>query len=260
MGIPLVVGREFVASGHTAEVIVNQSFATQRWPGGTGLGEVLRLGDEGVPAVVVGVTATHHTRGLDRERPTIYVPLLAGRQRDGVTIVARTAGDPAPTVRAVREGAHDLNPIVSLTSVKTMPERMAVQLWPFRTMGRMFSICGLLALVLATVGLASLVIHAVNRRMREFGLRASIGASPRDLRRHVLTDALHLFAPGVIAGVLLAAIAASLVRVVFFGVNVLNPATYLAVALLEGVIAVVACLAPARRASRIDPLMALRSE
>ena len=163
-------------------------------------------------------------------------------------------------MRAFREAAHDLNPGVSLTAVKTMPERMAVQLWPFRTMGRMFSICGVLALALATAGLASLVIHAVNRRMREFGLRASIGASPRDLTRHVLGDALRLFAPGVVAGVLLAGIAASLARFVFFGVNVLNPTTYLAVAILEGIVVVVACVAPARRASRVDPLIALRSE
>jgi predicted permease len=260
MGIALVAGREFVSAGDAAEVVVNQSYAQQRWPDGAGLGQVLRLGDDGVPAVVVGITAKHHTRGLDRERPTIYVPLTSSRQRDGVTIVARTAGDPVPTARTLREAAYDLNPSVSLTAVKTMPERMAVQLWPFRTMGRMFSICGLLALVLATAGLASLVIHAVNRRMREFGLRASIGASPRDLTRHVLSDALRLFAPGVIAGVVLAAVAASLARVVFFGVNVLNPATYLAVAAIEGAIVVLACLAPARRASRVDPLIALRSE
>jgi putative ABC transport system permease protein len=260
MGIAMAEGREFAPAAPTTEVIVNQPFATQQWGSGRGLGEVLRLGNQGQPAVVIGVTAKHHTRGLDREQPTIYVPLTSAGRAEGVTVVVRAATDPVQVVRALQNAAHDLDPVVSLGAAKTMTGRMAVQLWPFRTMRSVFAICGLLALLLATAGLASLVIHAVNRRLREFGVRASIGASPRDLRRHVLGDALRLFAPGVIAGVLLAAIAAQLVRVVFFGVNVLNPATYLVVAIIEGLVVTVACLAPARRAARVDPLIALRSE
>ncbi len=260
MGIAMAQGREFAPAAAATEVIVNQPFATQQWGSGRGLGEVLRLGEQGQPAVVIGVTAKHHTRGLDREQPTIYVPLTSAGHVEGVTIVVRAMTDPVPVVRALQNAAHDLDPAVSLGAAKTMSDRMAVQLWPFRTMRSIFTICGVLALLLATAGLASLVIHAVNRRIREFGVRASIGASPGDLRRHVLGDALRLFAPGVIAGVLLAAISAQLVRVVFFGVNVLNPATYVVVAILEGLVVLVACLAPARRAARVDPLIALRSE
>jgi hypothetical protein len=260
MGIPLVLGREFTTSAPVPEVIVNQPLARQHWPDGRGLGEILRIGDRGTPAVVVGITAGHQTRGLNREPPTLYVPFTPARGEHGATLVVRTSGDPAPVVRVLRDLAHEVSPDVALIAAKTMTDRMAVQLWPFRTLSRMFTICGLLALALATAGLASVIIHAVNRRLREFGVRASIGASPRDLTRHVLGDALRLFAPGVLFGLALAALSAQLVRVVFIGVNVLNPATYLAVAGLEAVVVVLACLAPARRASRVDPLIALRSE
>ncbi len=260
MGIAMAEGREFASATPSAEVIVNQPFAKQQWGSGRGLGEVLRLGEQGTPAVVVGITARHHTRALDREQPTLYVPLTSTGHAEGVTVVVRAADGPAPVVRALQDAAHDLDPAVSLESVKTMADRMAIPLWPLRTMRSVFGICGFLALLLATAGLASLVIHAVNRRLREFGVRASIGASPGDLRRHVLGDALRLFVPGVIAGVLLAAVVAQLVRAIFLGVNVLNPATYLIVAILEAVVVLVACLAPARRAARVDPLIALRSE
>jgi putative ABC transport system permease protein len=144
-------------------------------------------------------------------------------------------------------------------AVKTMRERMAVQLWPFRTVSWLFSICGVLALVLATVGLAGVVIHGVNRRLKEFGVRVSMGATPRDLVVDVLKSSAAMLLPGLIAGTVLAAGVARLARVAFVGVDVLNPMTYLAVALLECVVVVAACIGPALRASRVDPLIALRS-
>lgn len=175
-------------------------------------------------------------------------------------MVARTANAAGSLVRLFQDVAHEVDPNVSMLQVKTMDERMAVQLWPFRTVSWMFSICGTLALILATVGLAGVVIHAVNRRLREFGVRIAVGATPRDVVEDVLWSGVRLLVPGLIAGVVLAAGVARLLQVVFFGVNVLNPVTYLGVALLECAIVLVACLAPAFRASRVDPLAALRSE
>jgi ABC-type antimicrobial peptide transport system permease subunit len=141
-----------------------------------------------------------------------------------------------------------------------MEQRMGVQLWPFRTLTWLFSICGSLALVLATVGLAGVVIHAVSRRVREFGVRLSIGATPRDLMRDVLLSSTRMLIPGITIGLLLAAGAAQLVRFMFIGVNVLNPSTYLVVAVIQVLIVVIACIGPAVRASRVDPLTALRAE
>jgi ABC-type antimicrobial peptide transport system permease subunit len=158
------------------------------------------------------------------------------------------------------EAAQTLDPNVSMLSVKTMQDRIAVQLWPFRTVSWLFAICGILALVLATVGLGGVVIHAVNRRLREFGIRMSVGATPRDLMSEVLRGSAALLIPGLAIGTLLAATAARLVQAAFVGVDVLNPRTYLAVALLECAMVLVASIGPALRASRVDPLVALRSE
>ena len=163
-------------------------------------------------------------------------------------------------VKPLIETAQAVDTNVSISAIKPMEDRLAVQLWPFRTASWVFSICGSLALALATVWLAGVVIHSVNRRRREFGVRVSIGATPRDLVADVLKSGARLLLPGVITGVLLAAGVASLVRAAFVGVNVLNPMTYVAVAALEGLIVLVACASPALRAARVDPLTALRSE
>jgi putative ABC transport system permease protein len=209
---------------------------------------------------VIGITSKTHTRGLDREEPTLYVPIGQEQYEGHLSIVVRTARSPEALVRPLADAVQALDQNVSMLAVKTMRERMAVQLWPFRTISWLFTICGVLALVLATVGLAGVVIHGVNRRLREFGVRVSMGATPRDLVSEVLKGGASLLLPGLIVGTLVAAIVARLARVAFIGVNVLNPLTYLAVAVLEALIVIVACIAPALRASRVDPLVALRSE
>ena len=255
-----MTGREFVASSGLAEVIINQPLARQHWPDGRGLGETFRLGDRGILVSVVGITAKTHTRGLDREAPTLYVPLGVDQLEGGLTLVARTTMPPVLLVRPFRDAAEALDANVSMLAVKTMEQRMAVQLWPFRTVSWLFSICGVLALILATVGLAAVMIHAVNRRLREFGVRVSIGATPHDLVFDVLKSSVTLLLPGLVAGMLIAAGLARLAQVALIGVNVLNPSTYAAVALLQCVIVIAACISPALRASRVDPLVALRAE
>jgi len=262
LGIALTAGREFRADGAAGEVVINQPLARQQWPGGrgVGVGETLRIDDRGMTVTVVGITSKTQTRGLDREQPTLYVPLSRDHFEGGLTVVARTAAAPAPLVRPFVDAAQALDPNVSMVSVKTMQQRVAVQLWPFRTLSSLFAICGVLALILATVGLAGVVIHAVNRRLKEFGVRVSIGATPRHLVSDVLQTSGRLLLPGLVTGTLLAAVAARLVQSAFVGVNVLNPLTYLAVALLECVIVIVASISPALRASRVDPLIALRSQ
>ncbi|MFA5911683.1 MAG: ABC transporter permease [Vicinamibacterales bacterium] len=260
MGIGMVAGREFTPADGASVAVVSAAFAKQQWPDGRGVGETLRLGGRAAAVTVVGITATHQTRGLDRERPTLYLPVGREQFEGALTVVARTADAPAPIVRAFAAAARTVDPKVSMFAVKTMAQRMAVQLWPFRTVSWLFSMCGGLALILGTVGLVSVVIHAVNRRRREFGVRVSVGATPRDLIADVLRGAGHLLVPGLIVGVMLSAALARVAQAAFIGVNVLNPATYLGVVLLQCAIVGVACLAPALRASRVDPLVALRSE
>jgi predicted permease len=259
MGIGMFEGREFGPDA-TAEVVINGSMARALWPGGAALGQTLRIGQDGERVTVIGVTGPTRTRGLDREVPVLFVPLGTADYARPLTLVARTAGPPAALVRSIEDAAHAVDPNVSMFAVKTMEQRMGVQLWPFRTLTWLFSICGSLALILATVGLAGVVIHAVSRRVREFGVRLSIGATPRDLMRDVLASSTRMLIPGVTIGLLLAAGVGQLVRFMFIGVNVLNPTTYLIVAVIQVVIVVIACIGPAIRASRVDPLTALRSE
>jgi predicted permease len=268
MGIPLVAGREFADGGSATEVIVNQPLARLQWPDGQALGRTLRIGPSsplragvaGMTVTIIGVTAAAHTRGLDRDTPALYVPLARRDFEGGLSLVARGVVPPETLVRPVQDAALGVDPDIAMLSLKTMRERMAVQLWPFRTVTWLFAICGGLALVLATTGLAGVVIHAVNRRMREFGVRVSVGATPRDLVHEVLRSSAGLLLPGLVAGILLAAIIARLLQAAFISVNVLNPVTYLAVALVECVIVIVASIGPALKASRVDPLVALRAE
>jgi predicted permease len=260
MGIAIAEGREFADGDTGAQVVINGSLAKTLWPDRRAVGESFRIGGNGKAVTVIGVTGPTRTRGLDREQPVLFVPLSLDHYGRPLTLVARTAGPPSASIRPIVEAAHAVDPNIAMTSAKTMEQRMDVQLWPFRTLTWLFSICGGLAVVLATVGLAGVVIHSVNRRVREFGVRLSIGATPRDLMRDVLLSSTRLLIPGVTTGIVLAAAAAQLVRFVFIGVNVLDPSTYLAVGLLQATIVLLACLGPALRASRTDPLQALRGD
>ncbi len=259
LGVPMAEGREFERADGAAEVVINRPLAEALWPGGRALGRMLRVGEKGATATIVGVTAESRMRGFDREAPALFVPLSDDNFEGPLTIVVRTAM-PTSLVRPFTESAQSLDPNVPMLSVKTMDQRMAVQLWPFRTTTWVFSICGALALLLGTAGLASVVIHAVSRRRREFGVRVSIGATPRDIVRDVLAGSLALLLPGLAVGLALAAAATRVVQAAFIGVNVLSPGVYLAVAALEGAVVVFACLGPAWHASRVDALAALRSE
>jgi ABC-type antimicrobial peptide transport system permease subunit len=121
------------------------------------------------------------------------------------------------------------------------------------------SICGGLALLVATAGLAAVVMHAVSRRIREFGVRVSVGATPGDLLAHVLRESAALLAPGLAVGLLLAVGLARIAQAALIGVDVTSPLTYAAVAALQAIVVTLACLGPALRAARLDPVDALRS-
>jgi len=259
LGMAMADGREFSSTDGATEVVINQALAQALWPDAPAVGRSLHVGTDGAMATVVGVVWKCRMRGFDRDVPTLFVRLARDRFEGPLTMVVRS-GTPASMVRPFSEAARAVDPNVPMLSVKTMEQRMAVQLWPFRTTTWVFSICGGLALLLGTAGLASVVIHAVSRRRREFGVRISIGATPLDIVRDVLGGSLALLLPGLAVGLAMAAAATRVVQAAFIGVNVLSPGVYLAVAVLEGAVVVLACLGPAWRASRVDALAALRSE
>ncbi len=260
MGIAMVEGRAFAAGLRAGEAIVNETLAGELWPGGGAIGSQVRLGSSGAPATIVGIARNSHTRSLDRVHPVFYVPLSAADLAGALTLVARTSGPPADLVRPLRAAALAADPNVAIRTVTTMAERTAIQRWPFVTMSRVLSMCGVLALALAVAGLAGVVSHNVGRRTREFGVRLAIGATPRDLRLDVLRGGARLLGPGLLVGLVSAAMLAELARAVFAGVRAPHPVIYLAVAILQAAVVLAACLWPARRAARIDPLISLRAE
>jgi putative ABC transport system permease protein len=153
-----------------------------------------------------------------------------------------------------------LDPDLPARAARTMTERMEMPLWPARTIAGFSVICGTLALVLATVGLFGVTYYAVNQRTREFGIRVALGARPRAVMALVLREGLFLTIPGVAMGIAGALLGGRLVARALFGVSPSDPLTLAATAALEGVVALAACALPAWRATRANPIIALRQD
>ena len=201
--------------------------------------------------MIVGVSRNTVQRGfVEQPKPALYLPMARDDYQRPFSIVLQTSVPPAPLVRRVADTLQELDPRLAPESLMTMSERLQVPRWPMRAGSLFFGTCGALALLLATIGLAALMAHAMSQRTREFGIRLAVGATARQLIAEVMRSALALVGPGVILGIVAAAIFARAVRSALVGVDVSGASTYLAIAMLQGVIALLACLAPARRAAR----------
>lgn len=261
MRVPVLKGAEFSADSAADGVIVNETFADRWFADRNPIGQTVRLGAAGDRRVIVGVSRNNIQRGFfEQPKPALYLPMARGDYERSISIVLHTSVPPAPLVRRVADALQELDPRLAPESLMTMAERLQVPRWPMRAGSLFFGTCGALALLLATIGLAALMAHAMSQRTREFGVRLAVGATARQLSGEVMRSAFALVGPGVILGVIAAAIVARGVRTVLVGVDVSGPSTYLAIAVLQGLIALLACLAPARRAARLDPVRALRAD
>ena len=263
LGVPLVAGRALTAEDvkHGRGAVVSARLANELWPGRSPLGQPLRLADTNTTVEVIGVAADVKHRMM-HEAPVkaIYLPMTDADYRDAVTIIARTSVPPSTVAPAARETWRALDARLPAPAVQTMRERLALPLWPVRTAAWFFGVCGALAVLLATVGLFGAIAYAVAQRTREFGIRAAIGASAAMLERLVLRDALRLAGPGVVIGLAAAWLLARAAGSGLAGVDAANPAVYAAVAGLQLLVAIAACLWPARRAGRADPMLSLRGD
>jgi predicted permease len=261
LGVPMLAGQDFTAQEITAgdSVVVSQKLASRLWPGRAAVGEWIREGKGGRQLRVIGVAADvkHHMLG-ETAREYLYRPMLAGEYADTVTLVVRTSGDPGVFLSTVQDQVRSLDPTLPPGSAKTMEQRMEMPLWPARTAAGFLAICGILALTLATVGLFGMTYLTVSQRTREFGIRAALGATPGRVMGLVLREGIWLTLPGVAFGLAGAAIAGRLASNALFGVSPADPSTYAASAALQGTVALLACLLPAHRATRADPMLALR--
>ena len=262
LGLSLIAGRAFtdqdLASGRQA--VVGATMAAELWPEGGAVGQWFRDGRVGVPRQVVGVVADvrHPTAALGTT-PAFYRPLGADALADRVTIVIRTAGDPRLAAAPILQQLHALDADLPV-DVRTMRQRMEIPLWPSRTAAGFLSVCGALALALATVGLFGVTYRAVRQRTREFGVRVALGATPRRLIALVLRDGLMLTLPGVAAGIVAALLGARVVANALVGISPADPLIYGMTALIQALVALAACALPARIAMAADPVIALRQE
>ena len=262
LGIPLVAGRALsaddVRQGRGA--VVSAQLASTLFPNASAIGQTVRLTGSNETIEIVGVTADikHH---MMHEAPVsaLYLPLEDEDYRGALTIIARTSVPPAAITSAAREQWRTLDARLPLPVMQTMTERLRLPLWPVRTGAGFFGVCGALAVLLATVGLFGAIAYAAAQRTREFGIRAAIGASSSMLGRLVMRDALKLAAPGVAIGLAAAWMLSRATGSRLPGVDTGDPATYAMVAGLQLAVAIAACLLPARRAARVDPMLCLRA-
>lgn len=267
MGIRLIAGREFTAQD-TAEAlkvaIVSERIVRECIPGGpqAALGRRVRLGDKGEWLTVVGVVADIRQMGLDREvQPMIYAPF---RQERGflvrfVAFVARTTV-PASVGEGIRAEIRRAAPDLPIDSSATMDESIAASVAAPRFRMVLLGMFAITATLIAICGIYGLMSYAVTQRRREFGVRMALGAQRADVIRLVLARAIRVVGIGLVAGIAGSAVVARVLQRFLFGVTPGDPVVFVCVTLLLLVVALLAAGLPARRATKVDPLIALRSE
>ncbi len=257
LGIPLVRGREFTAQDMASAprvFIVNEAAARRFWPGQEAVGKRLNGGE------VVGVTRNSKERGLTADpRPTIYKPLLQNYMPE-LTLHVRTATEAQTLLAAVRREVQSLDATLPVYNLGTLAQQKNGSLYTERLAAALLTLFGLLALLLAAVGIYGVLSYAVTERTRETGIRLALGARPRDLLKLLVGQGLLLTLIGIVIGVVVAFGLTRLIAKLLFGVSATDPLTFVLIPLLLTVVALLACWLPARRATRVDPLVALRYE
>ena len=263
IGIPIVRGRDFTRAD-TAEapkvVVVNQTMAQQFWKGEEAIGKRFKFfGDKDYTTVIGVAKDSKYNAVTETPQNFIYQPLSQNYTPAG-TLHIRAAGDAAALSTAVRASLHEIDPSVSVFNVRTLEEQVGRSLQPLKMNVMMLAVFGALALLLASIGLYGVASYSVTRRTREIGVRMALGASPSSVLGLVLGHGMILVGAGLLIGLVAAYAAAGLMRTLVVGVNTHDPLTFAVTAAGLGSIALLASYIPARRATRIDPLIALRTD
>jgi putative ABC transport system permease protein len=267
LGIPLLRGRAFTDAdrARTPNVaIVNETFAREAFPGRDALGRWIQTGDpdpDAIKVTIVGIVPDVKYTGLDAEpAPTIYVPFKQALWWRSMYLVARTSGDPLAQVNAVRSAVAAIDPQIPLQEVQTMERLLGESVAEPRYRALLLAAFGALALVLASAGIYGVLSYTVNQRRRETGVRLALGATSGDVMGLVIRDGMRLAFIGVAVGIALAFATTRLLRSILFEVSPLDPLTFASMALFLTVVGFLACAIPAHRASRTDPMTAIRAE
>ncbi len=263
MGIPILRGRGFLETDTAtapAVVVINQAFAQRFWPGQDPIGKQLTIGDKKKQYEVIGVVATGKYRTLgEKPRPFVYRSIVQ-LNMSFRTIVVRTSGSPASLIASIRQAARQIDPKVPVLDVETLTQATAPALLLPKLGADFFGLAGLLGLVLACAGIYGVMAYSVSQRTHEIGIRMALGAQRRDVARLVLGRSLLLTLIGVGIGLGVALAATRVLSDILYGISATDPVTFVAVPALLVLVALAACYIPTRRATRVDPMIALRHE
>jgi predicted permease len=261
MRIPLAQGRDFDERDreHAQQVVViNETMARRYWPSGGALGQRLKLTKDWL--VIVGIAKDVKNRSLiEPPQPFLYLPLLQDYRSDMILVI-RTDMDPEQAFHGVLSEVATLDTAMPIFDVKTLEEHVGISLYLQRMAATLLTIFGVLALSLSALGLYGVMAYAVSQRTRELGIRISVGAKQGDVLKLILRQALILSAVGMTCGLIVALAVTRYSAHLLYGISPTDPVTFTLVAALIMVITLVAGYFPARRATRIDPVIALRSE
>jgi len=265
-GVPVLKGRGITADdrqGAPPVAVVNEAFVRENFRGADPIGHRLRLGDSDSKAdwvTIVGVIPTLYTVTMDDPFPPAVVTALWQEPRlTTLTLAVRGRAD-AASAPAIRKLVASLDPEVPVYAASTMTEELDRPTWTLRLFGNLFIVFGIVSLVLATIGLYAVMAFAASRRVRELGIRMALGASSRDVVRLVSRQGARQIILGLTVGIGLGMLFVRAIRAVLFDVRPSDPSVFVLVVGVLATSAFVACIVPALRATRVDPLIALRSE
>jgi predicted permease len=261
MGIPLK-GRDFSYrddQSAPAVAIVNEAFASKAWPGEDPIGKAMPVPGAKAKGQIIGVVRTGKYRHLGEDpRPFVFWSLLQNYE-SRTTVVIRTSAPPAAMVETVRRTMATLDPALAVQA-QTLREHLKLALFPTEAAGAVLGSFGLLALALSIVGLYGMLAYAVSQRTREIGIRRALGAQSSDVLRLVTLQGIKLAAIGMAIGLTAALLSTRLLAFLLYGVSATDPLTFAGVTVVFLVIVLLASYTPAYRASRVDPMVALRYE
>jgi len=261
--IPLRKGRTFndLDKNNTTPVaVINEAMARHFWPDEDAIGKRFHFFGDPKLLQVIGVVSNTVINQIGEDpQPLAYLPITQDFP-PAATIQVRTSGNPDRVIPTVRNQVQSLDRNLAITNVQTVEEVLDQGLWAPRVAAALLTLFGGLALILAVVGVYGVLSYSVNQQTREIGIRMALGATPAQVLRWVIAQGVRLVGAGLLIGVLAGLLLMRYIASLLFGINTYDPQTFAGVAMVLGTVALLACYVPARRATKINPVVALRIE
>jgi predicted permease len=263
LGLRVLNGRDFSTNDRDISqpvAIVNESLASRFWPGQNAVGKRISFTVDQAQRVIVGVVADAKMFALTDDRmASVYLPLWQTYMPQ-VSLLVKTSGDPRTVLSGMRSEVQRLDRNLPLGGAFTLSDVINRSLWAQRLIAGLLASFGILALMLAAVGVYGITSYSVSQKTNEIGIRMALGAEARNVVGNIIYQGMILVLPGLLVGSVLALLTSRLASSLLFGITSTHIPAYLLAALILTVVALLACYMPARRATRVDPVLALRHE